>query len=404
MSPPDDIVPMWFQCDYPDCNAKYRRKEHLNRHLNHHNGETNLACPYCESVLTRNDLLRRHIRTYHPQRQAPPSRKFRACSACHARKVRCEGVLPCNACQHRGVICVPAGGETTSEQQFWIDDLYHLPPVSTIGGSVPDASRWIAHDYIDIYFDAFHSAWPFLHRSTFDFTKEPCVLVQSVVAIGLWVKGTQESREASIRLHGRLCSAFYAQMDQWCISDLSPRHNTNTSWPIATFQSVLLNIILALFIAREDGSMDLSMRCRLPDDRYELLTALVQSCRRWGIFSYPNMLLQHEDNAPLALVYISVEEIKRFGLALYKVSRLSTPFDLTGESANDGRKDLLNLADLSFCMPDSDDLWNAPLGAESAVLNRCDSLAVARDNGDAKNWISQASALLHDARVGFDWI
>jgi hypothetical protein len=28
----------------------------------------------------------------------------------------------------------------------------------------------------------------------------------------LWVKGTQESREASIRLHGRLCSAFYAQM------------------------------------------------------------------------------------------------------------------------------------------------------------------------------------------------
>jgi hypothetical protein len=26
------------------------------------------------------------------------------------------------------------------------------------------------------------------------------------------VKGTQEARDASIQLHGRLCSAFYAQM------------------------------------------------------------------------------------------------------------------------------------------------------------------------------------------------
>ncbi|CAG8909838.1 unnamed protein product [Penicillium egyptiacum] len=353
--------------------------------------------------MTTSDLLRRHIRTYHPQRQAPPSRKTRACSACHARKVRCDGVLPCNACQHRGVICVPAGSETASEQRFCIDDLYSLPPVSTINDSVSDAPRWIAHDYIDIYFNDFHSAWPFLHPGTFDFAKEPCVLVQSVVAIGLWVKGTQEARDASIRLHSRLCSAFYAQMDQWCISNSSPRQYANTSWPITTFQSVLLNIILALFIAREHVSMDWSMRCRLPDDKYDLLAALVQSCRRWGIFYYPNMLLQHEVDAPLALIYVNVEEIKRFGLALYKVCRLST-FELTGDSANSGRNDLLTLADLSFCMPDSDELWNAPLGEESEVLNKTNSSAAARDNGDAKNWISQASAVVNDARVGFDWI
>ncbi|KAJ5185609.1 hypothetical protein N7491_006521 [Penicillium cf. griseofulvum] len=399
MSPPADNVPSWFQCDYPDCNAKYRRKEHLNRHLNHHKGKSNLACPYCESVLTRNDLLRRHIRTYHPQQEAPPSRKFKACGACHARKVRCEGVIPCNACQRRGVICVPAEDKNTSEQQIWIDDPHPLPSVPTVDGSVHNASRWIAHDYIDIYFDAFHPVWPFLHRSTFDFTKEPCVLVQSLVAIGLWVKGTQETRDASLRLHRKLCSAFYAQRDQWCISDSSPRYNTNTSWPITTFQSVLLNIILALFISGENSSMDLSMRCRLPDDRYELLVALVQTCRRRGIFSYPNMLLQQEDNAPLPLVYTNVEEIKRFGLALYKVCRLSASSTL-----NVGRNDLLTLADLSFCMPDSDELWNAPLGTEAAVLNKSDSSTVARDNGDPKNWISQASALLHDERVGFDWI
>lgn len=44
---------------------------------------------------------------------------------------------------------------------------------------------------------------------------------------------------------------------------------------MATYQSVLLNIIIALFLAREDASVDLSLRCRLPDDKYELLVALV---------------------------------------------------------------------------------------------------------------------------------
>lgn len=118
------------------------------------------------------------------------------------------------------------------------------------------------------------------------------------------------------------------------------------------------------------------------------------------------MLLQHDADAPLPLVYVSVEEIKRFGLALYKVCRLSTPtsFGLNGECSNGGGNDLLTLADLSFCMPDSDELWNAPLGGESEVLNKSDSSAIGRDNGDAKNWISQASALLYDTRVGFDWI
>ncbi|KAJ5648797.1 uncharacterized protein N7484_002520 [Penicillium longicatenatum] len=118
------------------------------------------------------------------------------------------------------------------------------------------------------------------------------------------------------------------------------------------------------------------------------------------------MLQQHDVDAPLALMYVIVEEIKRFGLALYKVCRLSTPtsFDLSGECFNGDRNDLLTLADLSFCMPDSDELWNAPWGRGSEVLNKSDSSAVGRDNGDARNWISQSSALLHDARVSFDWI
>ncbi|KAJ5589566.1 hypothetical protein N7537_012244 [Penicillium hordei] len=357
---------------------KYRRKEHLNRHLNRHNGGTNLTCPHCESVLTRNDLLRRHVRTHHPQRQVPPSQKSKACTACHARKGRCEGGLPCKACQHRGITCVPAPGNIASGQQCWIDEFHSLPPISTIDNFLPDASSWIAHKYIDIYFDTFHPAWPFLHRSTFNVAKDPCVLVQSIIAMGLW--------------------------DQWCAANSNAYRNTSTSLPITTFQSVLLNIILALFMARENSSIDLTMRYRLPDDKYKLLTALVQTCRRWEMFYYPNMIIQHNTHTPLALVYLNIEETKRFGLALYKTCRLSTSSNITEGHTNCDGNDLLTLADLSYSMPDNDDIWNAPLGTESEVLKKSASSAAIRDNGDPKNWISEASGLLHDVRVGFDWI
>lgn len=157
-------------------------------------------------------------------------------------------------------------------------------------------------------------------------------------------------------------------------------------------------------MARENASMDLTMRYRLPDDKYKLLTALVQTCRRWGMFYYPNMIIQHNTYTPLALVYLNIEEIKRFGLALYKACRLSTSSDITEGNTNCDRNDLLSLADLSYSMPDSDEIWNAPLGTESEVLKKSASSAATRDNGDPKNWISEASGLLHDVRVGFDWI
>jgi hypothetical protein len=173
---------------------------------------------------------------------------------------------------------------------------------------------------------------------------------------------------------------------------------------MTTLQSVLLNIILALFIAREKSNMDLGMRFQLPDDKYQLLVSLVRSCRWWGLFSYPNMLRQHEANAPLALVWVNVEEIKRFGLALYKVCQLATCLNRTGESVNSGRNELLTLADLSFCIPDSDELWNAPSGTESEKWRDFACSTVERSNMDPQNWISQASTLLHNAQVNFDWI
>lgn len=122
------------------------------------------------------------------------------------------------------------------------------------------------------------------------------------------------------------------------------------------------------------------------------------------MFSYPNMLGKHDSHAPLALVWVDIEEIKRLGLALYKVCRLSTCADSARGRASGDRSELLTLADLSFCLPDSDEAWNASSSTGHQALKNSASLGAPRDNGDPKTWISESSALLYDARVGFDWI
>jgi len=54
-----------FACDL--CGNKFKRKQHLNVHktLVHEKASMNLACPYCESVLTSESNYRRHLRQVH---------------------------------------------------------------------------------------------------------------------------------------------------------------------------------------------------------------------------------------------------------------------------------------------------------------------------------------------------
>lgn len=167
---------------------------------------------------------------------------------------------------------------------------------------------------------------------------------------------------------------------------------------MATYQSILLHIIFALLIAKDKATFDLSLRYHIQPDEYDLLAALVRSCRQWGMFFYPNMLVQYSSNAPLALIWMNVGVTKRFGLALYKVCRVCTC------SGKETRGELLSLADLSFSMPDSDDVWNAPPGEGSEIAQNVASQANLRDNIDPKEWISEASTVLYDTHVDFDWI
>ncbi|PKY00055.1 hypothetical protein P168DRAFT_307721 [Aspergillus campestris IBT 28561] len=401
-----------FYCTYPDCGANYRRREHLKRHVAaHHEKDDRFSCPYCESTLTRSDLLRRHIRIYHPRRDPLPSRVQKACSACHARKERCHGGFPCSACEKRGVPCLSR--DSGPEEQRAVDANVEMTPSHRVRPPSPAPAessilsppasgppRWVAQDYIDIYFREFHPKWPFLHRGTFDPSHEPCILIQSIVMIGLWIEGGRKSRDSARDLHRSLCAAIHSQMDRWYVLDSTPDGNQSTPWPIATFQSVLLQSIFALLLAGDQAAFDLNLRYCVQPDEYKLLLALVQTCRRTRIFCYPEMLAQHSATAPLAMVWVSVEEIKRFGLALYKVCRMTTCAGSTDGDRSRGRDELLTLADLSFGMPDSDELWDVEPGSYQRTALK----TTLRDNRDSTSWVSVSADVLYDAGVDFDWI
>ncbi|CAI7639944.1 unnamed protein product [Penicillium pancosmium] len=161
---------------------------------------------------------------------------------------------------------------------------------------------------------------------------------------------------------------------------------------MATYQGILLQLIFAVLVAKKDTTFDLSLRFQLPAQEYELLSSLVETCRLAGLFYYPNMISRHHSSAPLALVWVSVEEIKRFGLALYKLCRLCSR---SGGDTIDGN------GNMEFRMPDSDEIWNAP---EDEFIRLTALQQPSKDNRDTEQWISKTSGQLYDGRVGFDWI
>lgn len=66
-------------------------------------------------------------------------------------------------------------------------------------------------EYAEIYFRDFHPHWPILHPSTFDASREPLILVQSVVMIGMWITGHPAKRDAALELHRKLSDAVRIQ-------------------------------------------------------------------------------------------------------------------------------------------------------------------------------------------------
>ncbi|KAI5305425.1 hypothetical protein KEM56_004476 [Ascosphaera pollenicola] len=67
---PAVIHPTPYKCEWPGCNDRFRRNEHLKRHMTSHTGEKPFVCwiPGCGKSFSRSDNLNVHYSTTHSKR------------------------------------------------------------------------------------------------------------------------------------------------------------------------------------------------------------------------------------------------------------------------------------------------------------------------------------------------
>ncbi|KAK9439710.1 hypothetical protein VB005_07869 [Metarhizium brunneum] len=108
----DDVllaVKKSYQCS--TCAREFSRPDHLRRHALSHTGARPYSCLYCGQRFVRSDRLRDHYDNCGTRgdREIPKGgqrgRRRRACAACTASKLRCEGGTPCNGCRRRNLAC-----------------------------------------------------------------------------------------------------------------------------------------------------------------------------------------------------------------------------------------------------------------------------------------------------------
>ncbi|KAL4912496.1 hypothetical protein BDW62DRAFT_214983 [Aspergillus aurantiobrunneus] len=326
---------MPFPCPFPGCDSSYLRKEHLQRHLVQHTADTPKApCPFCDRGFARHsDTMRRHARKAHlaETKRLCDMRSERTCRACRVARSSCEGRDPCRRCLREKLRCSLSNDRDSR--------------------TIDNTSSTI--QYTQRYFQNFHPRWPLLHPATFTVRDEPSLLVYSVVAIGLWTDETPSSRASALALHDLIGNSICQQKSQWdgTFIHSDQKNHTASAWPIATYQGILLHLVLSLLMSRRTRQ---SRQCSLSQSDYDVLVALVRTCRRHNLFFYPRMLGRYQGINSMACIWVGVEEIKRLGIALYRVCELCS-------SSGGGRPnpEFLTLSDLQFPMLDSNDLWNA---------------------------------------------
>ncbi|KAL3481381.1 hypothetical protein BJX99DRAFT_253686 [Aspergillus californicus] len=393
--PRPDSAQCRFRCSFPGCDLSYQRKEHLNRHQAQHRGSLTSTCPTCDRVFSRNDALRRHIRRDHKASPSPSSRATQACRACRAAKVRCRGGFPCNRCRSQANTCVVNHGTVVEESTH----LETHPDASSSATRIsPDNTSQIDR-YIQAYFADFHPRWPILHRGTFSVPHEPPLLVHAVLMIGLWVTGTPSAQQAAMDLHSRLGRVILEQMvSTWEIIHPIPLQDTSTSqWPIATYQGILLYLIFSC-ISLKTTTRPLDLSLNLPPSDTQILSSLVNACLQNNIFYYPTMLARYQDIDNVTCIWVGVEEIKRLGLAMYKISRLCGSRDQR-ECESGRAQSHLRLSDLQYPPPDSRHLWEAESNpALSRLLAERGKRTAPRheqlDGRLEENWLSSCGRLL----------
>lgn len=99
----------------------------------------------------------------------------------------------------------------------------------------------------------------------------------------------------------------------------------------------------------------------------------------------------------MACLWVGVEEIKRFAIALFKLCRLC-------DDASACEDETLVLSDLQFPVPDGNYLWEAESNEVLAKrLAEGGDRGATRDSGLEENWISNRGfCVLSEGDFGFD--
>lgn len=113
------------------------------------------------------------------------------------------------------------------------------------------------------------------------------------------------------------------------------------------------------------------------------------------MFYYPNILARYRETDLASFVWVGIEEIKRFNLALYKAcGKLRNP------GTRDGSKDdvgavtsLLAASELQFPPPTNHPLWNA-VGKDEWMAHTKDERLLSLHDNDHTNWISNFAGVL----------
>lgn len=104
------------------------------------------------------------------------------------------------------------------------------------------------------------------------------------------------------------------------------------------------------------------------------------------MFFYPNILAKYKEADLPSFVWVGVEEVKRFNIALYKLcAKLS--------SSNPEDRPLLAASELEFPLPSNDPLWNST-GRSEWEANAKEESAIALNDDVQARWISKFADIL----------
>jgi hypothetical protein len=157
---------------------------------------------------------------------------------------------------------------------------------------------------------------------------------------------------------------------------------------------------------KSSGILQPNLKPSLAPADADLLRRLVTSCKRLGMFYYPNILARFSKKEPPQYIWVNIEEIKRFNLALFKLCR-SVSAAPPGQGQGDDSSHSLTVGrdeeggnwgfparELQFPLPRNTPLYNALTPEEWFAADTPDLYRYSLHETLEEQWISRSADVL----------